>query len=142
MILPKFSLCLMLFYPLLRHLAILRRNINPDIITLEIYRGNCRRTRTHKWVQNNSSARGRNYSVNQAHRKSGRMIVIHLLRKLPNITMSVCFFSKFKFWLSYKINNFISWQEIPWIEIKATFSFPNYYLANRKSMHDVLAILQ
>src|SRR3989338_5703425 len=128
----------MLLYSLTRHFAIFRRNINPDIITLEIYRGNCRRTRTHKWVQNNSSVRSRNYSVNQTHRESGRMIVIHLLRKLPNITMSVCFFSKFKFWFSNKINNLISWQEIPWIKIKSTFSFPNYYLAHRESIHDVL----
>src|SRR3989344_7909765 len=131
----------MLFYSLFRHFAILRRNINPNIIPLEVYRRNCRCAGTHKWVQDNFSVRGGNNPVNQIYRKGGRMFVIHFLRKIPNIAVRICLYSKFKFGLGDKINYFVSWQEISGIEVETTFPFPNYYLANWKTTNDVLTVL-
>ena len=132
----------MLFYSFSCHFAILRRNINPDIISLEVYRRNCRCPGTHEWVQNDFCVRGGNNSVNQVHRKGGRMFVVHFLRKFPNITVSICFCRKFEFWLGDKVNYFVGWQEISSIKIEAAFPSPNDNLSHRKSTHYVLTILQ
>ena len=69
------------------------------------------------------------------------MFVLLLLHKFPYITISATLRSKLKILLGYKVDNFVSWQEIAWIEIYAALTFPYNDLTNRKVLYYLMSVL-